>query len=77
LPSRQRRFLPHDKTGKSGFGPAGKSGSDPDYPQHQHDYRLGQLPQRTATRAYAEQFGWQPTTDGQLAVFRSVLRKTA
>ena len=35
------------------------------------------LPTRNATRAYAEQFGWQPTTEGQLALFRSVLRKAA
>jgi glycosyltransferase involved in cell wall biosynthesis len=31
------------------------------------------LPARSATRTYAEQFGWQPTTDGQLAFFRGVL----
>lgn len=31
------------------------------------------LPTRSATRAYAEEFGWQPTTDGQLALFRRVL----
>lgn len=31
------------------------------------------LPARSATRAYAEQFGWQPTTAGQLALFRRVL----
>ncbi|NWG32045.1 MAG: glycosyltransferase family 4 protein [Rhodocyclaceae bacterium] len=31
------------------------------------------LPTRSATRAYAEQFGWQPTNDGQLALFRQVL----
>jgi len=28
------------------------------------------LPNRSATRAYAEQFGWQPTTEGQLILFR-------
>ena len=33
------------------------------------------LPARRATRAYAEQFGWQPTTEGQLALFRRVLAK--
>jgi glycosyltransferase involved in cell wall biosynthesis len=33
------------------------------------------LPTRSATRAYAEQFGWQPTTEGQLALFRSVMRE--
>ena len=32
------------------------------------------LPSRSATRAYAEQFGWQPTTDGQLDLFHLVLR---
>ena len=32
------------------------------------------LPDRTATRRYAEQFGWQPTTDGQTALFQSVLK---
>ncbi len=32
------------------------------------------LPTRNATRAYTEQFGWQPTTEGQLALFSSVLR---
>jgi glycosyltransferase involved in cell wall biosynthesis len=31
------------------------------------------LPTRNATRAYAEQFGWQPTTEGQLTLFRRVL----
>ena len=31
------------------------------------------LPSRSATRAYAEQFGWHPTTEGQLALFRRVL----
>lgn len=31
------------------------------------------LPARSATRAYAEQFGWQPTTEGQLALFRRVI----
>lgn len=31
------------------------------------------LPERSATRAYAERFGWQPTTEGQLALFRRVL----
>jgi glycosyltransferase involved in cell wall biosynthesis len=33
------------------------------------------LPTRNATRAYAEQFGWQPTTDGQLALFRQILAR--
>jgi glycosyltransferase involved in cell wall biosynthesis len=30
-------------------------------------------PDRAATRAYAEAFGWGPTTDGQLALFRRVI----
>lgn len=30
------------------------------------------LPQRAETCAYAEQFGWQPTTDGQIEIFRRV-----
>lgn len=30
------------------------------------------LPARSATRAYAEQFGWQPTTDGQLEIFSRI-----
>jgi teichuronic acid biosynthesis glycosyltransferase TuaC len=34
-------------------------------------------PTRAATRAYAEQFGWEETTAGQLAVFRKVqMRRT-
>jgi teichuronic acid biosynthesis glycosyltransferase TuaC len=32
------------------------------------------LPERAATRRYAEQFGWQPTTDGQIALFQSMLK---
>jgi teichuronic acid biosynthesis glycosyltransferase TuaC len=31
------------------------------------------LPERSATRSYAEQFSWDATTDGQLALFRSLL----
>ena len=37
-------------------------------------------PDRAATRAYAEGFGWEPTTAGQLALFRRVIaeaRETA
>ena len=30
-------------------------------------------PGREATRAYAERFGWAPTTEGQLALFRRVI----
>lgn len=33
------------------------------------------LPPRTAVRAYAERFGWKETTQGQLALFRQVLRR--
>ncbi len=32
------------------------------------------MPDRAATRAYAEQFGWEETTAGQLALFRRVVR---
>ncbi|MDO8971777.1 MAG: hypothetical protein Q7U74_13875, partial [Saprospiraceae bacterium] len=32
----------------------------------------GGLPQRQATRAYAEQFGWEPTTSGQIDIFRNL-----
>ncbi|MEW5781477.1 MAG: glycosyltransferase family 4 protein [Pseudomonadota bacterium] len=31
------------------------------------------MPSRNLTRSYAERFGWQPTTDGQLALFRQLL----
>jgi len=30
-------------------------------------------PDRAATRRYAEQFDWQSTTDGQVAIFRAIL----
>jgi glycosyltransferase involved in cell wall biosynthesis len=30
-------------------------------------------PDRAATRAYAERFGWEPTTQGQLDIFRRIL----
>lgn len=33
-----------------------------------------QLPQRADTRTYAEQFDWQPTTDGQAEIFRRILK---
>jgi glycosyltransferase involved in cell wall biosynthesis len=36
---------------------------------------FGALPERAHTRAYAEGFAWQPTTDGQLNLFREILRK--
>jgi teichuronic acid biosynthesis glycosyltransferase TuaC len=32
-------------------------------------------PSRAATRLYAEQFDWQGTTDGQIALFRDVLER--
>ena len=35
------------------------------------------MPQRGATRRYAEQFDWQSTTDGQVAIFRSVLKQAS
>ena len=35
------------------------------------------LPARSATRAYAEQFDWEPTTRGQLVLFRSILARRA
>jgi teichuronic acid biosynthesis glycosyltransferase TuaC len=31
------------------------------------------LPDRAATRAYAEPFSWDETTEGQLALFRRVI----
>jgi glycosyltransferase involved in cell wall biosynthesis len=31
------------------------------------------LPERTATRRYAEQFSWNDTTEGQLAIFLHIL----
>ncbi|MGC8476272.1 MAG: glycosyltransferase family 4 protein [Acetobacteraceae bacterium] len=31
------------------------------------------MPERAATRAYAEGFGWEPTTEGQLALFRRII----
>ena len=33
------------------------------------------LPDRDSTRRYAEQFGWEETTSGQLALFRRVLNR--
>ncbi len=36
---------------------------------------LAAPPARTATRSYAEQFDWQSTTDGQIAVFCEVLEQ--
>jgi glycosyltransferase involved in cell wall biosynthesis len=34
-------------------------------------------PPRAATRIYAEQFGWEPTTQGQLDLFRAILARRA
>lgn len=31
-------------------------------------------PDRQATRRYAEKFDWQPTTEGQIAIFRSLMK---
>ncbi len=36
---------------------------------------LAAPPSRAATRIYAEQFDWQSTTDGQIALFREVLER--
>jgi glycosyltransferase involved in cell wall biosynthesis len=36
---------------------------------------LADLPDRTATRGYAERFGWEFTTNGQLALFRDILSR--
>ena len=36
---------------------------------------LADPPRREATRCYAEKFGWEPTTQGQLALFRSILER--
>lgn len=33
------------------------------------------MPSREATRHYAEKFDWQPTTQGQLKLFREVLAR--
>jgi glycosyltransferase involved in cell wall biosynthesis len=32
-------------------------------------------PDRQATRRYAEKFDWQPTTEGQIRIFRSLLSR--
>jgi glycosyltransferase involved in cell wall biosynthesis len=37
---------------------------------------LAAPPDRAATRAYAEKFGWDETTRGQIALFEEVLRST-
>jgi len=33
------------------------------------------LPERAKTREYAEKFSWDATTNGQLSLFRNVLKK--
>jgi hypothetical protein len=38
---------------------------------------LADPPARAATRAYAERFGWEETSAGQLALFRRVLGREA
>jgi len=38
---------------------------------------LAAPPARAATRAYAERFGWEPTTAGQIALFEAVLAEWA
>lgn len=35
---------------------------------------MDNYPDRGQTRAFAERFGWQPTTDGQLALFERIVR---
>ena len=37
---------------------------------------LANPPDRSDTRAYAEKFGWQPTSDGQRSMFQEVLDRT-
>ena len=36
---------------------------------------LAALPARAATRAYAERFDWQSTTEGQIALFREICKQ--
>lgn len=38
---------------------------------------LANLPERAATRCYAEGFGWEQTSQGQLALFREILTRRA
>ena len=38
---------------------------------------LASPPDRAATRAYAEGFSWDATTEGQLRIFRSILERRA
>ncbi len=37
---------------------------------------LAHYPDRAATRRYAERFGWRETSDGQMALFRSLVRQS-
>ena len=37
---------------------------------------LADPPRRSDTRAYAEKFGWQPTSDGQRGLFQEILDRT-
>ena len=37
---------------------------------------LAEPPARTAVRAWAERFGWGPTTAGQIRLFRSILNRS-
>ena len=37
---------------------------------------LAAVPARAATRAYAERFDWQSTTEGQIALFREICERT-
>jgi teichuronic acid biosynthesis glycosyltransferase TuaC len=34
-----------------------------------------QLPERAATRRYAEKFGWDETTEGQIKLFSEILHR--
>jgi glycosyltransferase involved in cell wall biosynthesis len=36
---------------------------------------LAALPPRAATRIYAEQFDWQSTTEGQIALFHQICKR--
>jgi teichuronic acid biosynthesis glycosyltransferase TuaC len=36
---------------------------------------LSAPPSRATTRLYAEQFDWQSTTDGQIALFHEILQR--
>jgi glycosyltransferase involved in cell wall biosynthesis len=38
---------------------------------------FAELPLRSQTRAYAETFSWDSTTEGQLKLFRAVLKESS